>query len=603
MNKKWVKGLCLVLCGALLTGGAGAAVYAAGGSGEESGDTEVSASVTTTEGRTEDETIYVFAGADGTTQKMIVSSWEKEEDGTDSYEKKTLETEPPVRLKITYTLDGAPIRAEELKGRSGRVGIRFDYENQEYTTATINGKEERLCVPFVMLTAVILDNEVFSNVEVTNAKLVNDGSRKAVVGIALPGLQESLGLDSSLAELPSYIEIQADVVNFELDNTVTVATNPLRKEIDASGLNTVEDLKASVQKMAEAIQELTEGAAQLYDGIDTLQSQSQELVGGVYRLSSGLNELTANNSQLNEGAAKVFRSLLSMANEELAKAGVSVPTLTIENYAEVLNGVIAGLDADKVAELVKAEARSTVTANVEKNRPVIREQVEAQAGALIRQKVTQATQLTVRDKVLESLGLPAAAYDQLPQEQKAAVDRAVSRQMESAEVQARMKQEYQKTLDEQTEKKVQELIETNMQSAEVQAKITEALKKAESGAAAVSALKQQLDEYREFYIGLQAYTAGVSEAADGASAMQERMPELVSGIALLKEGARQLSEGLQQFDEEAVSKLTEAVEGDLDGLLQRVRAMAEASEAYQPYGSPVETPVKFIYRTDAILNE
>ena len=42
----------------------------------------------------------------------------------------------------------------------------------------------------------------------------------------------------------------------------------------------------------------------------------------------------------------------------------------------------------------------------------------------------------------------------------------------------------------------------------MQAKITAALESAKSGAAKISALKQQLDSYNDFYVGLNQYTAG-----------------------------------------------------------------------------------------------
>ena len=56
--------------------------------------------------------------------------------------------------------------------------IRFDYENHCTTTATVDGKEETLYVPFAALTGMLLDNERFTNIEVTNGRVVNDGSHR-----------------------------------------------------------------------------------------------------------------------------------------------------------------------------------------------------------------------------------------------------------------------------------------------------------------------------------------------------------------------------------------------------------------------------------------
>ena len=79
----------------------------------------------------------------------------------------------------------------------------------------IGGKTEKIYVPFAMLTGLMLDNDVFSNVSVTNGKIINDGDRTIVAGFALPGLQENLNLSKDKFEIPDYIEVTADGKNRE----------------------------------------------------------------------------------------------------------------------------------------------------------------------------------------------------------------------------------------------------------------------------------------------------------------------------------------------------------------------------------------------------
>ena len=49
-----------------------------------------------------------------------------------------------------------------------------------------------------MLSALVLDNARFSNVQIENGKLVSDGTRTLALGYALPGMQESLSLPEEL---------------------------------------------------------------------------------------------------------------------------------------------------------------------------------------------------------------------------------------------------------------------------------------------------------------------------------------------------------------------------------------------------------------------
>ena len=72
--------------------------------------------------------------------------------GNDIYYQGTTQKALPVDVSISYQLDGKPISAEDLAGKSGRVTIRFSYQNNQKETIEIDGKKETVYVPFVMLT-------------------------------------------------------------------------------------------------------------------------------------------------------------------------------------------------------------------------------------------------------------------------------------------------------------------------------------------------------------------------------------------------------------------------------------------------------------------
>lgn len=55
-------------------------------------------------------------------------------------------------MKLTYYLDGQEMAPEDLKGKSGHLEIHVEYENNEKQNVTINGKEETIYSPFVMVT-------------------------------------------------------------------------------------------------------------------------------------------------------------------------------------------------------------------------------------------------------------------------------------------------------------------------------------------------------------------------------------------------------------------------------------------------------------------
>lgn len=323
-----------------------------------------------------DETVYVLTGADGSVQKIIVSDWIKnslrdgqiydkselsnienvngnesytmnadnmkvwDSQGNDIYYQGNIDKELPVDLAVTYTLDGKKVSAEEIVGKSGKISIRFDYTNRQYKLVEVNGKEEKIYVPFAILTGVLLDSDTFRNVEVSNGKLINDGNNTAVVGIAFPGLQDNIGIDSSKIEIPDYVEITADVTDFELGMTVTIANNDIFSKLDSEKLDEADGLKSSISQLTDGISQLAEGAAVIKSGSASLDEGAASLKSGISELYTGLNAISANSTTLNSGAVQVFETLLSSATTQIKAAGISIPDLTIENYTEVINGIL-----------------------------------------------------------------------------------------------------------------------------------------------------------------------------------------------------------------------------------------------------------------------
>lgn len=157
--------------------------------------------------------------------------------------------------------------------------------------------------------------------------------------------------------------------------------------------------------LVSGINKLAEGAAQLKAGAESLDSGAAQLQAGAAQLSSGLNTLNANSSSLNGGARQVFSSLLSMANTQLSEAGLSVPTLTIDNYASVLDGIIASLDDTAVYQAALEQVTATVNANRGMIEERVTEAVQAQVEAEVSAQVTAAVRETVTQAVLENEAL------------------------------------------------------------------------------------------------------------------------------------------------------------------------------------------------------
>lgn len=306
------------------------------------------------------ETVYVTADANGAVDEVIVSEWLKNADasdtlsdtttlenivnvkgnetyedngdgtvtwaakGSDIYYQGTTSKELPVKMKVSYKLDGKDISPEELAGKSGKVTIRFDYENTDKQKIDVDGKEIEVYTPFAMISGMTFDPEKFSNVEVSNGKVISEGGNIIVMGIALPGLKDSLDIDDDKwdeidedgeleKKLSDHFEVTADTSCFELGMTITMASADVLSDFgmtDMTDSGKIDELKDDMgelndasNKLVDGNKELKDGTGELRDGVGELYDGTGELKDGTKDFYDGIVEYTNATGKINEGAS------------------------------------------------------------------------------------------------------------------------------------------------------------------------------------------------------------------------------------------------------------------------------------------------------------
>ena len=329
-------------------------VYAAENTEKEQGDdTKISEEKTAkaSEEVGKDETVYVKLNADGTKKEVIVSDWLKNPDktssiedssdlkdiknvkgdetysesegqllwnstGSDIYYQGTTDKDLPISVKITYFLDDKQVTPEEIAGKSGKVKIRYEYENHSKTEVTVDGKKETVTTPFAVVTGIILPGNAFTNVQVDGGRVISDGSNNIVAGMVFPGLDDSLDLkNSDLTKditLPETLEVTADVENFHIDLSATVVTSSIFDELGLEDIDTVDELTEALDELSDASTKLVDGSGQLLDGVSQLKDASGEFASGIDtlyeksgELADGLTTLDDSTGQLTEGLNKL----------------------------------------------------------------------------------------------------------------------------------------------------------------------------------------------------------------------------------------------------------------------------------------------------------
>ena len=378
------------------------------------------------EGAEKEETVYVFTDANGKQKSMTVSNWLKNKDGADKlydnsilqnienvkgdepftqngdiltwnaggndiYYQGTTDKAAPITQKITYYLDGKEISPEDLAGKSGKVKIHIDYDNSE--------KYSDVFVPFTTMTGIIFSNDNVKNVEIDNGSVISEGKNTVVVGMAFPGLAESLQsakddaehlLEETEAsqkskdrvrdlEIPDSVEITMDATDFKLSTCMTMVFSGLfddDEELDEDHDSMLKDMDEKIAladgagELSSGIKEYTDGVSEVNDGAKKLSDGTSALVDGLPELTSGLKKYTDGVSELDKGAGKLKSGIrdytkgvddvntgAGQLKEGTDKLTKSLPTLTdgLGQYVDGVNRVDKGLGqiAEKIPDFTE----------------------------------------------------------------------------------------------------------------------------------------------------------------------------------------------------------------------------------------------------------
>ncbi len=230
--------------------------------------------------------------------------------GNDIFYQGTTDKELPITQSVKYYLDGKESSVSDMLGKSGKVKIEIVYENHDKHIVKVDGKNETLYTPFVITTGTIISSKNNKNVEVTNGKVVNNGSSYMVVALSAPGLYESLNIDT-LKELDT-VTLTYETEKFELASIYSLSTPKLLETEDLEVFDKLDQvydssklLKSSIDKIEDGSKELLEGSKKLesgssllYEKLELVLESIESIKEGAIALDSGLNQILATLKQV-----------------------------------------------------------------------------------------------------------------------------------------------------------------------------------------------------------------------------------------------------------------------------------------------------------------
>jgi hypothetical protein len=203
-------------------------------------------------------------------------------DSTDLYYSGTTENTPPMKISVSYTLDGKEVKGSSLAGKSGDVTITIKAENTLTKSVSASGGTYDIACPMLFVCGMILPDENFSEVSTSDGVLLSDGSRQLVFFAGVPGMNESLGLDKLGVSIGTTLgggeyTVTAKASDFKLGNMMFVAV-PF-SSISSLGPDDIKVGTESVKSMLSDIQSLMGAfsSLNLSDMIQLLYGDAQQI--------------------------------------------------------------------------------------------------------------------------------------------------------------------------------------------------------------------------------------------------------------------------------------------------------------------------------------
>ena len=538
------------------------------------------------------ETVYIIKNSDGT-RKTIVSEWlknpsgssvmtdvaaldnievvkgdsklEKNESGNltwnaagaDVYYEGTTKKDSPVDVDITYTLDGAKLNASDLKGKSGHLVIEICYKNSMSKTITAkDGKEYKIYMPFIMSTGMLLDNAKFTNVTVKNGEVINEGEHTMVMAVGLPGLYDSLGLDTidlslnekdgeknekiERSDIPETVTVECDVKDCDEITALTVGKvfdlNNLSKDLNMENLNEdVDDMTDGMKKLIDGSGDLHSGISKVNKGVKTLHSGSKKLSSGAASLSKGAKKLSTGTEQLaggaknlSDGMAKLNKSMPSADDAKKLAAGSAQIKGAIDSMHSASKKVpVTGKDVDALtAKLGKLVQAGELDADTMKQIIAVYKTCEGLENGV--------------DSLYKGYGSVNKAVQAFPQ-------------------------------------------------------LTAGIESAAKGAKQISDGAQTVSK------GAKNLSSGADKLAKGAKNLNSGTATLEEGTEKLLKGSKDLKDGLKKFDDKAVDKLASLIRDNLSPLSDRFEAIKAYSDTYGSFAgadSSIECSTVFVFKNN-----
>ncbi len=472
--------------------------------------------------------------------------------GKDIFYQGKVTEELPIKVTAKYYLNGEEVNPKKIKGKSGNVKIVYSFTNESYD------KSSEMYTPFVVTTTSIINSDNNTDIDISNGKVVNTGTKNIVTGISAPGLYESVGL-SELKDMDK-VTITYNTTKFSMNEVYFIITPKLLSEVDVNMLSKVDSLNSSLNTLQTGMNELQNGSSTLNDGAKKIEQGTKSLNDGLKSATNGMQEVNSGASELNSKVTSINSLVNALIDIMTNETSTDPEVIERVNYEKQ---VINSYDATILPKL--EQLQTLYLGNVQ---------------AINTLKTTNESISEVYNGYsLGNFKLDSTDTRNLPILSEYFTNLLTSQGMSSEEIKS--------TITNLTT--VKKTYEGNLQLITLLEGNNQALLTSKDLIGTVSSKLSELNE------GTNKLSSGTKQINDGLTKLYSGSNELLSVTANLSNGTNTLNEGIIKINNEGISKLTEYGNKAVT-YKNKVKTLTNLSKNYKGFASDNSDSTLFIYK-------
>lgn len=272
----------------------------------------------------------------------------------------------PINIVTKYYLNGKVTKATDMIGKSGKIKIEISLLNNSLL------RTDNTFTPYVVALGAMMDSDTNTDINITNGKVTDTGTRSVLLAISAPGLYEYTNINEFKSL--NKVTITYNTTDFEINDIYMVASPKILSELDLGIFDKLDILTSSISTLGEKMDELEAGTKDLANGTSKLFTNSSIFNEKLATASASLEKIANGTIKLVDGVDEMLTTLTDaktmMEDKDIDGSLAYLKVLQAKNEATITkltNPLVE--DAYKVKKMSPTETETEMIARIKKLNP------------------------------------------------------------------------------------------------------------------------------------------------------------------------------------------------------------------------------------------